>query len=56
MFKSRLAPYPQRSATIAALPNLWEVAAWEIVHLGSRPWKNVFGKIPYTYSICFMYV
>ena len=32
-----------------ALPNLWEVAAWEIEHLGSfhlgrRPWENAFVK------------
>ena len=39
-------------------PNLWEVAAWYIEHLGSchlghchlesRPWENAFGKVPNT--------
>ena len=31
-----------------AYPNLWEVAAWEMEHLGSCPWEIAFGKEPKT--------
>ena len=46
-------PPPSIAASVASEPNLWEVAALEIAHLGcyhleSCPWENAFGKIPNT--------
>ena len=50
-------PPLQSAAPQKAYPDLWEVAAWEIAHLGnctfrknchleSRPWENAYGKVP----------
>ena len=66
-----LSPPLQPAASQRAQPNLWEVAAWEIAHLGSclmgnchlgrRPWEKAFGKVPNTVSnysykyICSLY-
>ena len=39
------APY---SIAAAFSTDLWKVATWEIVHLGSCPCENGFEEIPYT--------
>ena len=57
-------PYPSRrarpplqsSVPQRSLSNLFEVAAWQIghlgnFHLGSRPWENDFGKVPNTFHV-----
>ena len=31
---------------------IWEVAAWEIAHLGSCPWEKSFSKVPTTLFSC----
>ena len=39
---------PTCGASEGLSPNLWEVTAWEMEHLGSCPWEIAFWKEPKT--------